>query len=170
MTVGKMDSRKGKLLTSLIRHLESWKEEWYLYIVGEITSSLLLGKVDGNRVISVGHVPNVGDYLRECDVFVLASRMENLSVAVTEAMYVGKPVVCFDVGGMREIVSERTGFLIERFDVEKMAQAIIALLEDDDARKQKGLRAKEAVRDFDWDRSAEEYIEVFRSVLKNAGK
>lgn len=167
ITVGRMDERKGKLLVDIIKTLSNLAEKlpWHLYILGSIAYEPLNSLVDNQRVFSIGFVPNVADYVKEAEVFLLASSMENLSLAVTEAMALSKPVVCFDVGALGEVVSEETGALIPRFDVQKFAQATLELLHDQEKRKLKGEKAKEVVKDFDWNKSALQYLELFQELL-----
>jgi glycosyltransferase involved in cell wall biosynthesis len=60
----------------------------------------------------------------ESDVFVLASRAENLPVALIEAMMSGLPVVATRVGGVPELVSSARGRLVNRDDPEALAVAL----------------------------------------------
>ena len=56
---------------------------------------------------------------------------EPFGIVGLEAMARRKPVVAFDVGGVREwLAHDRTGLVVERGNVEAMATAITALLTD----------------------------------------
>ena len=167
ITVGRMDERKGKLLVDVINVLTelAGKFPWHLYVIGSISYQPLINLVDDHHVFDIGSVSNVADYVKEADVFILASYMENLSLAVTEAMALSKPVICFDVGALHEVVSSETGDLVPPFDVKRFAQSTLELLGDEAKRHEKGRKAKEAVKDFDWDKSALEYLNLFRELL-----
>jgi glycosyltransferase involved in cell wall biosynthesis len=59
----------------------------------------------------------------------------------------GRPVVAFDVGGVREWLTHgETGFLVPRGDVQKMADLTSHLLENDDLAREMGRRGSERAR------------------------
>ncbi len=170
MTVGRIDERKGKLLVDIINQLVYLSDDqvtWHLYIVGDILYEPLKKLVDNQRVFNVGFVSNVADYVIESDIFILASYMDLVSLAVTEAMALSKPVICFDVGALHEVVSDDTGYLIPTFDKRKFAESILALIKDKEQRSAKGIKAKEVVKDFNWETSASQYLEKFQALLNN---
>lgn len=58
------------------------------------------------------------------DFLVVSSNYENLPVVIPEAMACGLPVVSTNVGGIREIVDNECGILVEPFNVQALADAI----------------------------------------------
>jgi glycosyltransferase involved in cell wall biosynthesis len=65
------------------------------------------------------------------DVFVLASIQEGLSIALIEAMLLGKPAVVTRVGGLPEVVEDgRQGFVVPASDPGALASRIVTLLRD----------------------------------------
>jgi glycosyltransferase involved in cell wall biosynthesis len=83
------------------------------------------------RVRFLGFRPDVPALLAICDVFVLPSLSEGLSVAILEAMAAAKPVVTTRVGGNPElVVDDETGFLVEPADPRLLASAVIRILTD----------------------------------------
>lgn len=69
--------------------------------------------------------------LTDCNLFVLPSYSEGFSMAVLEALAMGKPVVCTPVGGMRDVMEDNvTGLLVNPGDSRAMAAAILELLKD----------------------------------------
>lgn len=62
--------------------------------------------------------------LHTSDAFVLASRAENLTVAVLEAWCAGLPVVTTDVGGHSEVMEPHLGHLVPSEDTAALADAL----------------------------------------------
>ena len=56
------------------------------------------------------------DYLQAADGFVLTSFKESFSIVTVEAAYLGKPVVAFDCGGVKEIIKDRMGVIVDSWN------------------------------------------------------
>ena len=81
------------------------------------------------QVHFLGFRSDVVELLKTIDVFALSSQWEGLPVTILEAMAMGKPVVCTDVGGVSEVVvPDQTGLLVPPRSPETLARAIIHLL------------------------------------------
>ena len=86
--------------------------------------------------------------LADVDVALLSSRNEGTPVALIEAAAAGVPAVATRVGGVPSVVVENeTGLLAARGDAAGLAAAIVALLRDDERRRQMGMAAREHVRE-----------------------
>jgi len=84
------------------------------------------------------------------DVFALASVHEGLSLAVVEALALGKPAVVTRAGGLPEVVEHgRQGLVVPARDPRALADAIIRLLEDAELRRSMGTAARRRADDFD---------------------
>lgn len=93
----------------------------------------LQGQADslGLDAIFHGEVADVRARLENLDLFVLASRDENLPIALLEAMAAARPVVATAVGGVSELVEDDvSGLLVEPDDVASLAAAIAGLATD----------------------------------------
>jgi glycosyltransferase involved in cell wall biosynthesis len=88
-----------------------------------------LGVAD--RIRFVGEIDNVPEYLRDIDLVIAPSRGEWTPLVLMEAMAEGKPVVAADVGGVADVVTDRsTGLLIPSGDPRRLATAITELAAD----------------------------------------
>lgn len=72
--------------------------------------------------------PNVSDYLAAFDIATLTSFSEGAPNAVIEAMVQGRPLVCTDVGGIREIVGDQAKYVSGPSDDVGFAQHVKSLL------------------------------------------
>lgn len=79
----------------------------------------------------LGRVEDVAPVLKALDVGVLSSHTESFPNAVLEYMAASLPVVCTDVGGLREAVEHgRSGYLVPPGRPESLAEAVSRILLD----------------------------------------
>ncbi|MDQ2724961.1 MAG: glycosyltransferase [Actinomycetota bacterium] len=87
------------------------------------------------RFHQIHHLPRADAVLDQLDVFVLASRFEGGPYTPLEAMRAGVPMVLTDVVGNRDVVEDgRSGVLCGFGDIDRLAGAVVDLLEDDGRR------------------------------------
>lgn len=99
-----------------------------------------------NCVTFLGYKENFVEYFQAADIFVLPSREDPFPLVAMEAAKCGLPLVCFaDAGGTPELVEQDAGIVVPYLDLQRMAGAIIKLIEDNDLRQQLGKRAREKV-------------------------
>jgi glycosyltransferase involved in cell wall biosynthesis len=79
------------------------------------------------------------------DILVHCSLREGLARVLPQAMLCGKPVVSFDIDGAKEVVNERTGFLVEPENIDQLTDACQKLIQDEDLRMQLGQNGKNSV-------------------------
>jgi glycosyltransferase involved in cell wall biosynthesis len=84
-----------------------------------------------------------------------------------EAMACGLPVVATEVGGIPDIVdSNRTGILVQKGDIQKLAEALTSLLHDSGQRKRMGQAAYEFAREhLDARKTTERLVGLYRDLL-----
>jgi len=99
------------------------------------------------------------------DIFVLPSIQEGQGIALLEAQATGKPVVAFNIGGVREAVRNgKTGLLVQP-DSHALGEAVLKLLADERLRKDFGTKGSEFVcRNFSWEACAEKMLQVYEEV------
>ena len=92
-----------------------------------------------------GHTANPSSAMAGFDIMTLPSRDDPFPLVVMEAMLLGKPVVAFDVGGVRRQLGD-AGVLVPPKDVDAFARAVSALAADPDRRAHLGRLAAERAR------------------------
>ena len=110
----------------------------------------------------IGVVPNseVIKYYLAADVFIMPSNSEGFPRVLLEAMASGLPFVAFDVGGVRDIVSEKQlDFVVSRGNVEEFVQKLLRLLGDADLRKELAVDGLKRVQRFSTERVAEMFVQ-----------
>jgi glycosyltransferase involved in cell wall biosynthesis len=113
----------------------------------------------------LGWVPNseLPQYYRAAALSVIPSLEEGFGIPAAEAMGCETPVVASDAGGLPEVVEHGvTGLVVPRGDANALAGAIGELLADPARRRRMGQAGRErALRLFDWDRSAEQFEQIY---------
>jgi glycosyltransferase involved in cell wall biosynthesis len=96
-----------------------------------------------------GFIKDIRQILSQIDIFVLATRTEGLPVSILEAMAIGIPVVASNVGGILELIDNgNTGILVEPYNSEQLASAIIEILQNPERASRMGKAAKERVKKY----------------------
>jgi glycosyltransferase involved in cell wall biosynthesis len=103
--------------------------------------------------------------LVDCDCFVLPSRQEGFSIAVTEAMACRAPVVVSKSCHFPEVEQAGAGIITE-LDAAQIAAGINTVLGDPAAAKRMGEAGRELVLSrFTWPQVARQMIEAYEDVL-----
>ncbi len=116
-------------LISIFQKVIKYVPDVHLHLVGDgplrsEIENLVKEKQLEDKVSFYGFVNNPLSYIKSADVLVLPSIIEGLPGVLLEAMYCKTPVVAYNVGGISEIVSDRTGSIIKKGDEENFAAAI----------------------------------------------
>jgi glycosyltransferase involved in cell wall biosynthesis len=111
--------------------------------------------------------PVLPQWYRAADVFVLSSDFDNSPNVVLEAMATGLPVVATNVGGVADYLdAPQGGALVPKGDAASMATEILALLGDDNRRRDAGaFNRQRATTNFSWRTSAEQLLAAYEHAL-----
>jgi glycosyltransferase involved in cell wall biosynthesis len=125
-----------------------------------------------DRVIFTGFVENVYEILNIIDINVISSLSEALCLSLIEGMFVGKPSVGTDTGGIPEIIKDgRNGYLVPVGDSSKLADTILKLVRDPILRKTMGEKGREmAAQSFTAGAMARGIEELYEAVVKKNGR
>ena len=104
------------------------------------------------------------DYLNAADGLVLTSFRESFSLVSAEAAYLGKPVVSFDCGGVREIVGPRMGIVVESWNDSDLIAAMLRVMRGEADFDPRAARSRAEELDIEalgprWERVVREHVE-----------
>ena len=162
--------RPQKDQDTLVRAMTLLGDDYELWLVGggermeEVKKQAQDLSVDG-RVRFFGVRTDVPNILKTADVVVMSSHYEGLSLSSIEGMAVGKPFIASDVDGLREIVSG-AGILFREGDAEGLAAEIGKVCTDRDYCSAVAASCMERAREYDFEKMAIAYEDVYREVLK----
>jgi glycosyltransferase involved in cell wall biosynthesis len=120
----------------------------------------------GDRFRVLGYVDDAAAVLSASDVFVLASQVEGLPIALLEAMAMGLPVVATRVGGTPQVVTDGVeGLLVPPGRPDELATAIASLVDDAPRRQSMSAAAAERAHDFGIERAARQLEALYAEIL-----
>lgn len=91
-----------------------------------------------DKIKFLGPVETIPLHLAASDIFLLTSRWEALPISIVEAFRAGLPVVATNCGGVRELVNDEVGALLEVGDIQGTTDVLIKLIDDEELRNGKG--------------------------------
>ena len=105
----------------------------------------------------------VNKYMIKSDIYVMTSHTECFPMVLLEASACGLPLVAFDVPvGPKALIKEGyNGYLIKDRDIDKMADRIINLFENQEKMKELGKNAKENVNQYLPDNVMKKWYDIF---------
>jgi glycosyltransferase involved in cell wall biosynthesis len=120
------------------------------------------------RVAFLGYREDVADLLAACDLVVLPSVREGLSIALLEAMAAGKPIVATRIGGNLAVAGqEEMALLVPPGDPKALADAILRYWRDPALRHRLGAKARLIFEDrYTEDRMLNSYREVYLDLMQ----
>ena len=114
-----------------------------------------------SRISFTGYIPHseLAAHYARADVLVSPSLSEAMPMTPIEAMAAGVAVVATSVGGTPESVEHgKTGLLVQPGDASALAEAILALFDDDGLRQRLGACGRRRVLEqFTWERIVDRY-------------
>lgn len=146
--------------------------EAVLYLLGagpseseirDLVRSLHLRNVDFTGPIAHAQI---GAHYERADIFINASRLDNMPVSILEAFACGTPVVTTAAGGIRYLVEhERTGLMCEPGAWQSLAECVLRLLREGALASRIAANAYEESRKYRWESVRGEWLAAYRSAL-----
>ena len=169
--VGRLDPIKG--LDDLLQALVIIRQRFpaHLVLVGDGPERLrleqLITELDLADCVSlVGVRDDVPEILKACDVFVFPSHTEGMPNALLEAMAASCAIVCTNVPGNRDLITDgRTSLTVAARDPDALADAVVKLLGSRELRDRLGATASVVAREsFDNRLATARYLEIYATI------
>ena len=182
-TLGRLVKRKG--INWFINHVFTHLEGPFIYIIAgdgpekdAIEQSIIANQLT-DKVFCLGSVTEKtkSQLFLNADLFIqpnikVKGDMEGFGIAVLEANLHELPVLGSKLEGLKDsIVEGQNGWLIEPEEPSIFTEKILEVTQSKKRLKQAGQNAKTfCLQQFCWDKIADQYIEVFRELVKNNKK
>lgn len=199
INVSSIDSRKNQI--GLLKAFEIFNQTVdqgsYLIIVGNPLSEFYDKEVSKyaetlsckGKVIKLPYHKNIGDLYNASDVFVMPSYYEGWSIAATEALYCGLPLIHSYCGSAKELLDDgKNGILISNpagniaelnseelmammnginpSNVEELVSAMTQMASDREMwRKKRGEISERSVLKYNKDAMMDKYVKIFNDIL-----
>ena len=123
-------------------------------------------KLSGVNFCGVASRETIGRFYDQADIFINASRIDNMPVSVLEAFASGTPVISTSPDGMRYLVEPgRTGLLSDVGDPSALAENVLRVLRDPQLARHLSSNAFEDLRHYRWETVREQWLLAYRRLL-----
>ena len=171
--VGTIQPRKNllRLIEGFERLVHQQSIRWDLVLVGrwgwlsDEYETIVAAKGLTNRIHFPGYLTAaaVATLMQRALFFVFPSLFEGFGLPVLEAQTTGVPVMCANNSALPEIAGD-AALLVDPFDVDAMAAAMLRLSRDEDLRQELINKGYENVKRFSWEKAATETLALLEEV------
>ena len=133
--IGYMSFRKGwDYFSEIIKRLKEYKDIGFVIIgdfINENEKKKFISRLEKEglleRVFITGLTNNIYKYMKYVDVIAITSRSETFSRVALESMAIGRPVVFFDVGGIKLLFPENYKYKVRPFDIRRYVSCLLEI-------------------------------------------
>ena len=157
-TIGRLDSIKNhQLLVEVCASLKKTHPELINRLVFAIIGNgdqfhPLQQQIDSLKLNHHVWLPGaryqIPELIKQFDIFVLPSIAEGIPMTLLEAMASEKPVIATAVGGIPEVINDKTGILIPSGDSQALKDALLLLINDSDQRTALAKAARRHIKQY----------------------
>jgi glycosyltransferase involved in cell wall biosynthesis len=156
-----------------VKNLRENRSDFEFHIVGDGEERELLEKVSTDMELLNREVffhgqksaVDVAEAMRGADIFVLFSDYENSPCVIVEAMASGLPIIATDVGGIPELVNEKTGILVNPRDETELSEKLNFMMDNYRTYDKNNIR-NEAVKRFSYETIGQQFLNIYKTLYK----
>lgn len=177
---GRIDMYKGvDVLLKAFQILDTKGRNIRLFIIGDGLQREAMEKMSkvlkiDNKVIWLGSLNHneVMKYYRKSFCIIVPSTKEPFSTVALEGMSYGIPVICSDIGGFVEMITDgKDGILFKSGSEKNLSEKIEMLIENRAKRKEICCNALRTVeKKYTWDINARKTLEFYKNILSREVK
>lgn len=156
-----------ELVNAILKTDFKRKIVWTILGGGKYISKIesIIGKYRNPKItIRLLGQQNVETYLKASNIFLYYSYLDNMPMAILEAMNQGLPVITNNIGAVSEMIKDKqTGFIA--YSVEQFIQYVQFLIDQPNVRYAIGQAANLSIRQsFSWDRIVPAYLRIYETI------
>ncbi len=107
----------------------------------------------------------IGDILRNTDIYICNSQYESFGLPTLEAMTCGAAVITTDTGGMRDfVVNNKNAIVINKNDEKDIVEKVKMLIENKEKMKLIAQEGMKTALEFNWDNSIKKVREYYKEI------
>jgi glycosyltransferase involved in cell wall biosynthesis len=145
------------------------QDKYYLEYIQQVKNLVKTLGIE-KQVLFTGPVQSCVDILPQLDISVIPSRKEPFGRVIIESIACEKPVIATSIWGALDIVTPETGILVPPDDPEKLAEAILLLVNSSDKRRRMGEAGYNHVRKyFTKDQMMDKIYRLYDDLLTQPG-
>ena len=121
--------------------------------------------ISKNRLSILPEIPleEIAEKMVSHDLFLLFSNYENLPCVISEALVSGLPVLASDVGGVKEMVSNKNGLLVDAGDETNLEILLNKLIDEINDFHPAKISQKARAR-YGYDAVAKSFLKVYQKI------
>lgn len=159
----KWEYRKG--LDDFISLRKKLSEDYLIILIG-LTEKQIKQMPNGIRGIHrTNSMKELAQYYSVSDVYVNFSVEETFGLTTCESMACGTPVIVYDVTACPELVSDDTGFVVSKGDLDSVVKILLQIKETGKTSYSQSCR-KRVIQYFNKKERYAEYLQLYKELLK----
>lgn len=168
-TIGRLTPEKNhSFLIKNFRYILEGKKNAIFVIIGDGPERDTLERLVENlklqdRVFLLGEIENASSYLPGFDMFVLPSLFEGISVALTEALIAGLPLLASDVGGNSEVIYGKYSATYKPGDFADFYRKFKAITGEEGVSRKNEAPLQDHIDKFLLENSSAKYLKLYHS-------
>jgi glycosyltransferase involved in cell wall biosynthesis len=102
------------------------------------------------------------------DITLIPSKMESFGQVASESLACGTPVVCFNIGGLVDIIDHKeNGYIANRFDIEDFTKGINWILNGANYSYLSEKAREKALINYNEETIVSKYMQVYTNIICN---
>lgn len=172
--IGVMNTTRKRvdILLNAIRNLSMIRSDFNCILIGEGSNLASYKNLASQLMIDSyitwrehGSFDIIQRTLKQSDCLVISSDYETFGITAIEALSYGLPVLSTACGGVEEIINDTCGRIVNKSDAQALAQGMAWMMDNTKLFDPSAIQ-EYCYRNFNKERIAKEYLNVYRNVLK----